>query len=257
MAQLPKISIITAVFNGEQHISKTIESVLGQTYSNLEYIVIDGGSTDKTAEIIKSYGSKIHCFLSERDQGIYDALNKGIALAKGDIIGLLHADDLFAKNSTLSLIAKQFVETQADGVYSDLIYFKKINEIERQTIRYWKSEPFSRNLLMQGWMPPHPTLYLKKAVFQNVGSYDLGYPIAADYDFILRLFQSADFKFSYLPEVTVLMQVGGVSNRNLRKILEKSSQDFEILKKHGFPATSTLIKKNFSKLKQFLSRTSL
>ena len=253
MSTFPKISIITAVYNGEKHIAQTIESVLGQSYTNIEYIVIDGGSTDKTVEIVNRYRNRIQHFVSERDKGIYDALNKGIGFATGDVIGLLHADDTFSGPLTLASIAKIFEGEKADGVYSDLVYIKK-DEGKSRVIRYWESCKFELSLLSQGWMPPHPTLYLKRSIYEQVGKFNLNYPIAADYDFILRVFQTKGLKFFYLSEVTVQMQVGGVSNRNLKKILEKSSQDFEILKQNGIAPVSTLIKKNLSKIKQFIVR---
>jgi glycosyltransferase involved in cell wall biosynthesis len=254
MATSPKISIITAVFNGEKHIAQTIESVLGQTYANVEYIVIDGGSTDKTVELINRYQDRIQHIVSEQDKGIYDALNKGVALATGDVIGLLHADDLFASEKVLESIANRFAETGADGLYADLLYIKRESPTSFQTVRYWKSCDFNPALLKNGWMPAHPTFYLKKSVYAQIGKFNLGYPIAADYDFILRAFKIPGLKFTYLPIVTVHMQIGGVSNRNLKKVYEKSCQDFEILKTHGISPLSTLFKKNFGKLKQFIVR---
>jgi glycosyltransferase involved in cell wall biosynthesis len=254
MSAAPKISIVTAVYNGEQHIAHTLESVLGQSYTNVEYIVIDGGSSDKTLEIINRYREKIAHVVCERDQGIYDALNKGVRLATGDVIGILHADDRFNDQHVLKRIADIFMKEEVDGLYSDLIYIKKTTGRADRTIRYWKSKSFTEKLLRQGWMPPHPTLYLKKSVYNEVGYFNLSYPIAADYDFILRVFKNKNLRFHYLPEVTVHMQVGGVSNRNLKKILEKSSQDYQILHSNGFSPATTLIKKNLSKIKQFISK---
>ena len=254
MATVPKISIITAVFNGEKNIAQTIESVLGQTYPNIEYIVIDGGSKDQTVEIVNRYRDRIQHFVSERDQGIYDALNKGVALATGEIVGILHSDDLYSSAEVIASVVKRFIETHADGVYSDLVYVKDHTDEEVRIIRYWESCEFNSALLADGWMPPHPTLYLKKSIYEKTGKFNLSFPIAADYDFILRVFKTPGLKFAYLPNVTVHMQVGGASNRNLKKILQKSSQDFEILKQNGFQPTMTLIKKNVSKLKQFISR---
>lgn len=254
MSNLPKISIITSVYNGEAHLERAIQSVLAQTYSNVEYVIVDGGSKDGTMGIIERYRGRIHKIVSERDKGIYDALNKGVGLATGDIIGFLHADDTLAHSKVLESIGQKFANENIHGLYSDLNYIRFLPDQTPQIIRYWKSCEYHPRLLAEGWMPPHPTLYLKKSVYDQVGGFDLNYPIAADYDFILRTFKTPGFQFAYLPEVTVRMLVGGVSNRNLKKIYEKSSQDYAILKKQGFSPLFTLLRKNLSKVKQFIER---
>jgi len=246
---IPKISIITAVFNNKKQIIQAIQSVLNQNYSNIEYIVIDGGSTDGTIKAIQGFGDRIQKFHTGHDNGIYDALNKGISLATGEIVGFLHSDDQFAHTSVLSNIAKAFQESGASGIYSDLEYVNA-----EKTIRYWKSCTFNQNLLNQGWMPPHPTLYLKRSIYDELGNFSLQYKISADYDFILRLFNSSKYKFHYLPEVTIKMHTGGVSNRNLKKILEKSKEDYLIIRRHGHSGFSTLFQKNFNKIGQFFFR---
>lgn len=250
----PKISVITAVYNNEHHIEDALQSVLTQSYPNVEVIVIDGGSKDRTMEIVRRYQDKIHVLVSERDQGIYDALNKGIQKATGDVIGFLHSDDLFASAQVLETVAKAFQTNFVDGVYSDLNYVKE-DDKKFQVIRYWKSNSFKMDLLKKGWMPPHPTLYLKKSVYDQIGPFNTQYRISADYDFILRTFNSPQYKFTYLPMVTVQMRVGGESNKNLKKIIQKSSEDFEILSKNGFPTLTTLLLKNISKLNQFFLRS--
>ena len=252
-SEIPRISLITAVYNNANHIEETIQSVLAQNYPNLEYIIIDGGSNDGTLEIIKKYQKFVHKFISEPDLGIYDALNKGIQTASGEVIGFLHSDDHFASSDSLHRIAESFVKNDVAGAYADLEYIKK-NGHSLDVIRHWKSEAFSPALLKRGWMPPHPTLYLKKHVYDSVGLFNLNYKIAADYDMVLRVFSSPDYKFCYIPKVTVRMRFGGASNRNLKKILQKSSEDYKIAKNAGLPALSTLIQKNFSKLIQFFSR---
>lgn len=249
----PRISIITAVYNNERSIRQALESVLGQTYPNIELIVVDGGSKDNTLKIIEEYRPKIHRIISEKDHGIYDALNKGVAAATGDIVGFLHSDDQFASTHAIESIASEFEKGSVDGVYSDLQYVSRAQNTPL-IIRHWQSCDFTPSLLKKGWMPPHPTLYLKRTIYDQVGNFDLKYPIAADYDFILRVFKNSDYRFRYLPQVTVQMQVGGASNRNLKKIMQKSSQDYEILKRHGFTAFATLFNKNFGKLKQLIVR---
>jgi glycosyltransferase involved in cell wall biosynthesis len=250
----PKISIITAVYNNERHIEDALKSVLSQSYPNVELIVIDGGSKDQTMEIVKRYQSKIHTLVSEPDRGIYDALNKGLQKATGDVIGFLHSDDLFASTSVLESIAQVFQKNSVDGVYSDLNYVREVDH-QFQIIRHWKSAPFTPELLQRGWMPPHPTLYLKKSVYETVGLFDLQYRIAADYDFILRTFVLSQLKFSYFPKVTVQMRIGGASNKNLKKIIQKSKEDYQILQKNGYSSVATLLMKNVSKLGQFFARS--
>ena len=251
---LPKISVITAVYNNERHIESALKSVLSQTYANVEYIVIDGGSRDRTMDIVRRYQDRIHSITSEPDGGIYDALNKGISKATGDVIGFLHSDDIFASDRTLENVANAFQKQAVDGVYADLNYILETGDHIR-IIRHWKSNTFQKAQLKSGWMPPHPTLYLKKSVYDACGTFNLDYRISADYDFILRAFGNPEYRFHYLPEVAVQMRVGGASNRNLKKIFQKSSEDYRILTSHGYQAASTLLFKNLSKIGQFFSRS--
>jgi glycosyltransferase len=252
----PKVTIITACFQSEETIAATVESVLSQTWPNIEYLVIDGGSRDQTLARIEPYRDRIAKIVSEKDQGIYDALNKGISLASGEIIGFLHSDDRFAHPRAVENLVKAVLQDQSDGVYSDLEYIRTKGS-EESVLRHWRSEPFQSGLLARGWMPPHPTLYLKRKVYETLGGFDLRYAIAADYDFILRAFQRSDFRWSYLPEVTVQMRVGGASNRNFEQMWKKSREDFAILSHHGISPWFALFLKNISKIPQFLTRNSL
>ena len=221
----PKISIITSVYNNKSTIGDAIESVLSQTYDDIEYIVVDGGSSDGTVDVIKSYGSKITTFVSEADKGIYDGLNKGIALATGDVVAFLHSDDLYAHDDVVQKIADEFLyDTSLDGVYGDLVYTSK-NDTSK-VLRYWKSKEFDIGLLAKGWMPAHPTFFIKREVYKQYGVFDLSFKIAADYDFMLRML-SADMKVKYISEILYKMRVGGVY---------------------------TLFIKNISKVKQFLKK---
>jgi glycosyltransferase len=246
----PTVTLITACFNSESTISTTIESVLSQTYPEIEYLVIDGGSCDQTLSRIDSYRGRISKVVSEKDQGIYDALNKGIALSSGEIIGFLHSDDRFAHPQVIERMVETLVRDGTDGVYSDLEYVRS-----EKVLRHWKSAPFRPGLLSRGWMPPHPTLYLRRSVYDRVGLFDLRYRIAADYDFILRAFTRPDLRWSYLPEVTVQMETGGASNRSFRQVVCKSKEDHAILTSHGFSPWSALVMKNLSKLPQFFRRS--
>lgn len=246
-----KVSIITVVRNSKGTIKDAIESVLNQTYKNIEYIIVDGGSTDGTVEIIKEYGNKIDKFISESDNGIYDGLNKGINLASGDVVGLLHSDDLYNDNRTIEKVVDAFENEELDGVYGDLVYTYK--KETGKILRYWKSKPYSFELLKKGWMPPHPTLFLKKQIYDKYGNFDLNFKIAADYDFMLRILGD-DVKVKYLPEVLYKMRVGGASNKSLKNIVQKSREDLRALKKNNIGGYYSLALKNISKISQFFTR---
>ncbi|APG60421.1 glycosyltransferase family 2 protein [Christiangramia salexigens] len=247
-----KISIITATYNSAQNISSALNSISSQTYKDLELIVIDGASSDNTVELISNNFSGELKIISEKDKGIYDALNKGIQLASGDIIGFVHSDDFLASDSILSTIAEAFNETNADGVYGDLQYVDKENP--EKVIRYWESQQFKPELLNRGWMPAHPTLFLKKEVYQKHGLFDLFYKIAADYDMMLRIFKDPELNFKYVPEVFTKMRVGGASNRSIANIKLKSIEDLKALKVNNvqYPYKALFLK-NFSKLEQFVN----
>ena len=245
-----KISIITAVWNNEETIRDAIESVLSQTYENIEYIVVDGASSDKTTEIVQEYGEKISIFVSEKDKGIYDGLNKGIALATGDLVAFLHSDDLYANGSVIEKIMKKFnADDSLDGVYGDLVYTPK-NDTSK-VLRYWKSKDFNNSLLKQGWMPAHPTFVLKKELYEKYGKFDLSFKIASDYDFMLRVL-SRGIRVVYLPTTLYKMRIGGESNKSLKNIILKSKEDFRALQKNNIGGLWTLFTKNFSKLGQFI-----
>jgi len=247
-----KISIITATYNSAQRILSALNSISTQTYMNIELVVIDGASKDNTIAKIKETFNGDLKIISEKDNGIYDALNKGIAAATGDVIGFVHSDDFLASKEILSKIAFIFQNEKVDGVYGDLQYVNK--EDTSKVIRYWKSEAFKPGLLKKGWMPAHPTLFLKKEVYEKHGLFNLNYNIAADYDLMLRIFSDPTLKFKYLPEVITKMRVGGASNRSLKNIKLKSQEDFKALRANGIKnPLKVLAYKNFSKLGQFVA----
>lgn len=248
-----KISIITATFNSAQNISEALVSISAQSFQDVELVVIDGASTDRTVEIIKNTFSGELKIISEKDKGIYDALNKGIRAATGNIIGFVHSDDFLASTDILAKIAIIFQDQKVDGVYGDLHYVQK--EDTSKVIRYWKSEAFTPELLKKGWMPAHPTLFLKKEVYEKHGLFNLAYNIAADYELILRIFSDPSLKFSYLPQVITKMRVGGASNHSLKNIKLKSQEDLRALRANGIKnPLKVLAHKNFSKLGQFLGQ---
>lgn len=247
-----KISIITIAYNSENSISDAINSVLSQTYPDIEYIIVDGKSKDKTVEIVKSYGNKISKFVSEPDKGIYDALNKGIEMASGDVVGFMHSDDLFADEHVIEKVARLFKEKDVDSIYGDLNYVYK-NDTNK-ILRYWKSDEFSLSRLKFGWMPPHPTFYVKRKIYEKYGGFDIDFKISSDYDSMLRFLGKYKISTAYLPEVMIKMRVGGASNRSLKNIIQKSTEDFRAIRKNKFGNIFTLIFKNLRKVKQFFEK---
>jgi len=247
-----KISIITAVYNNESTIRDAIESVLSQTHNDIEYIVIDGKSTDKTFEIINEYKENIDIIVSEKDAGIYDALNKGIANATGDVVCFLHSDDIYEDEKVVEKVNNLFEKKDVDSVYGDLVYVKK--EDIMNVVRFWKSGEFTQKKLKNGWMPPHPTFFLKREVYENYGSFDTSFKIAADYDTVLRFLGVQKISTAYLPEVLIKMRLGGVSNNGVANLKKKIAEDIKALKKNNIGGYHTIFMKNISKLPQFLKK---
>ena len=244
-----KISIITITYNSAKTLSRALESVQSQTHRDIEHILVDGASTDGTVELIKAY-AKTHPnvkWVSEKDNGIYHALNKGIAMATGDAIGFLHSDDVFNSSDSIGEIVAAFESSQADVVYGDLQYCKG-----NKVVRRWESNEFHPRSLKYGWMPPHPTVYVRKEVYEAVGEYDDWFRISADYDMILRIF-TAGYKTHYIPKVLVCMEVGGASNKNTKARLSKTQEDYIALKKnHVGAGYLTVACKQLRKVRQFL-----
>ena len=246
-----KISVITATWNSAKTVEDTLRSFSSQNYDNTEYIVVDGASSDNTVDIVKSSGVNVDVLLSEKDKGIYDALNKGIKLASGDVVGFLHSDDVYANESVLERIANAFEQDKTDSVYGDLEYVSK--DVPDKVIRKWKSGEFTRERMKNGWMPPHPTFYLKREHYERLGAFDLNYRIAADYDSILRYLWLNKLNAAYIPEVLVKMRVGGESNRSVSNIIQKSREDRRAMMVNGLPWMQALVSKNLSKIPQFFA----
>lgn len=251
-----KVSIITATYNSAHGIEACLDSILSQDYKNIECLIIDGQSKDQTLEIVSQKQKSHSCIkiVSESDKGIYDALNKGIALASGDLIGFVHSDDLLASSNVISKLVSKIHHENLDGVYGDLQYVDKINT--NKIIRFWKSCKFQPELLKRGWLPAHPTLILKKEVYLEHGVFNKSFKIAADYDFMLRILKDSNLKFGYLPKVVTKMRVGGASNRSIKNIIKKSKEDYQAIRSNNIGGIITLLLKNTSKIKQFLIKKS-
>ena len=225
-----KISIITATFNSEKTLKETLDSVLSQTYTDYEHIIVDGSSKDSTMEIVKEYEKKYNGklrYISEKDSGIYDAMNKGIKMATGDVIGILNSDDKYANENVLQTIADKFKETNCDGTYANLVFMDEETMTKPQ--RIWKS---AKGKVKNGWHPAHPTLYLKKEVYDKIGLFDLQFRIVADYDFMLRMMQEKDIKLEYINEVLIHMRAGGTSTAGLKGYVKNLKESHKALVKN-------------------------
>lgn len=246
------ISVITAVFNRAGTVGEALRSVRDQRCSNIEHIVIDGGSTDGTLAVLDAHRAGIAKIISEPDGGLYDALNKGIREASGDVVGFMHADDQFASPMALARIASAFEDPAVGAVYGDLVYVKK-NDVSR-VVRYWRAGQYRRAQLAQGWMPPHPTFYVRRDVYSRFGVFDTRYRIAADYENMLRILWRGRVQAAYIPEVLVRMRLGGVSNLSLFNMLHKSREDYAAMRQNGIGGLQALLLKNVTKLPQFVTK---
>jgi glycosyltransferase len=265
-----KVSVITAVFNNKQYIGDCIKSVVSQTYPDIEYIIIDGGSTDGTLDVISRLthgGSNLMRYeggvtnlqtraprvISEPDNGIYDALNKGIRLATGDVIGFLHADDIYADASVIGKVAAAMSRSNADSCYGDLLYVDKNNP--ERIIRYWKSRPYEKGMFGRGWMPPHPTFFVRKEIYERYGSFNTDFRIASDYELMLRFLEKEKISTWYIPEVLIKMRTGGASNRSVKNMVIKTTEDYKAWRvNHLREKFYTIPFKNLSKIPQFFVR---
>lgn len=248
-----KISIVTAVYNCEATLADAIESVSAQNYDNIEYIVVDGNSSDSTAEIVSRYHNQIDISIRESDKGIYDALNKGIDAATGDIVGFLHADDLLNSADSIGHIAKQFDQESIDAVYGDLLYVSF--EDPTKIVRYWKSGPFNRAKFRYGWMPPHPTVFVKKRIYQSLGNYRIDLGSAADYECMVRLLHKNKLNVNYAPYIINRMRVGGESNASIKNRLKANTADRNAWVENGLkPPFGLRFTKPLRKVPQFFLR---
>ncbi len=239
-----KISIITATRNSCATLQRAILSYISQDYTDKQYIVVDGMSTDCTLDIIKKYRNFIDVFVEKTPQGIYNAINYGIKIASGDVIGLLHSDDFYAYDQVLSDVMTLF-EQGADIVYGDVVYVRENGKIWR----YWKAGDFSPRKLKFGWMPPHTTFFVKRSLYEKYGLYREQMRIAADFEMVLRL-MSKNVKVGYIPKILTIMSAGGESNKNLSNIFQKMKEDRLAARLNGYPGWFTVMFKNLRKIDQ-------
>ncbi len=244
------ISLITVVYNSEQTIERCIQSVLSQDHPHLQYIIIDGNSSDGTLHIIDKYKDRIDIVVSGADNGIYDAMNKGLALANGEVIGTLNADDYFADDKILSQVATVFEHSGVDALYGDLDYVRPDGKV----VRKWRSKAYQSGLFNSGWMPPHPTFYCRRSVFERLGNYDLRYGTAADYELMLRFIHLNNIHIVFLQKTMIKMSIGGVSNSSPGNRIQAWRFDYRAMRNNGvlFPALAILCKP-LRKILQYIS----
>jgi len=248
-----KVSIITVCLNSEDTIERTINSVLSQSYPHIEYIVIDGGSVDRTINIIGQYKEKISKYISEKDEGIYDAMNKGLSFATGDIVGFLNSDDYYVNERVIELIVGFMVADDVCCCYGDLEYVtrKKPDKV----VRSWRSRPYEDGLFKKGWHPPHPTFFVRRHIFKKYGKFDLYYKISADYELMLRLLKKYKVKSCYIPNVLVKMRPAGISNKSLLHILRANIECYRAWRRNNLEISPLVVlRKPLSKLAQVLRK---
>lgn len=246
-----KVSIITVTYNSEKFLADCISSVQMQNYPHIEHIIIDGKSKDGTVGIIKRFEKGIAKWVSETDKGMYDALNKGMQMATGDIVGILNSDDVLDNNHVILQIVNEFVTNKADAVYGDLEYVAQ-DDLEK-VLRIWKGQPYKRERFQMGWMPAHPTFYIKRSMIEKYGGYETHYFSAADYEFMARYLYQHRVSASYLPQLIVRMRIGGASNKNLKQRLRANRRDYLAMKRNKIPfAFIVSILKPLIKLHQFV-----
>jgi len=248
-----KITVITVCYQSAATLADCIQSVAGQEYENLEHWLIDGASTDGSQDLIQSLEHDRLRWISEPDEGLYHAMNKGLGRATGDIVGFLNADDVFDHPTVLQEVAEAFAEPEVQAAYADLCYVDPEDFSKVQ--RYWRAEPFEPGMFRRGWMPPHPTFYARKSVYEEHGNFDTHYRFGADWDLLMRLFEKAKIETRYVPSTWVRMRTGGVTNRSLKNVLRNNWECLRAFSRNGLsPEPLFLVHKLTHRLKQFVAR---
>ena len=251
-----KISVITVCYNSAETIGDTLRSVTGQEYDELEYVVVDGKSTDNTLSILEESRPHISVLISEKDKGLYDAMNKGIKRATGDVIGILNSDDVYQDNQVLAEVARVFNSEDVDAVYGDLVYVDR-NDLSKIK-RYWKAGDYRRGKFLSGWMPPHPTFFVKRKIYEQYGLFNTELRSAADYEIMLRFMHRHDIRVEYLPRIITRMRAGGMSNQTFGHRIKANLEDRKAWAINGLkPYPWTLFMKPVSKLRQYIMRPKL
>lgn len=245
-----KVSLITVTYNSENTLYNTIESIRNQDYPDIEYIIVDGNSTDGTVEIIKNNTDVISKWISEPDNGLYDAMNKGIKLASGNVIGILNSDDFYIDKNVISDIVNCFIENNVDAVHAELFYVEQFNT--DKIVRHWKTGDYTLRAFLNGWHPAHPTLFLKKNVYEKYGSFNLNFRLAADFELMCRLFEKQGLSSSYLKRPIIKMRLGGATSKNLKNIIKQNLECYRAFKVNNIKVSPLyIVNRIIPKLKQY------
>ncbi|MDD5175196.1 MAG: glycosyltransferase family 2 protein [Sterolibacterium sp.] len=245
--------MITVCFNSQATIEDTLKSVATQTYADVEHIIVDGGSSDDTMAIVNSHRGHLASVISEPDRGVYDAMNKGIALSSGDVVGFLNADDIYADPTSLESVAQAFEAPGVEACYADLVYVDK--QDMSKIVRYWQSKEYRYGMCRTGWMPAHPTFFVRRHVYEKFGTFDLQYRLQSDFELTMRLLEVHRIKSVYIPRILVKMRTGGMSNNSYSNVLEGNLEAYRACQKHGMGVTPLFIlRKICSRLPQFFAR---
>lgn len=249
-----KISIVTVCYNSAATIQSTLDSVSRQDYPDIEHIVIDGASKDNTLDIVSKHTSANKVVVSEPDNGIYDAMNKGIKLASGEVVGTLNADDFYIANDVISEVAHIFKDPTIDACFADLVYVDQMDT--DKVVRYWKSQSYTDGLFKKGWMPAHPTFFVRKSVYERLGYFSLNYKIAADFELLFRLVEINKIKTVYLPKVLVKMRLGGTTNASFSNVITQNKEIIATLRRHysNFSLIGFVLRKLTNRFLQFVKR---
>ena len=251
-----RVSIVTVAFNSASTIVDTLDSVARQDHPDIEHIVIDGGSSDGTVDLVRSMGGRVSKFVTEPDAGIYDAMNKSLRLCTGDIIGFLNSDDMYSSERSVSAIVAAFADGGVDAVHGDLVYVRR--DDPECVVRHWKATPFSPGAFSRAWCPAHPTFYVRRSVLERAGSFNTSYKVASDLDLMLRVLELGRANSKLVPQVLVRMRMGGVSNNSVRGIFRQNAEVIAAIRGHGLSVSTPVfaIAKIFRRLHQFVSRPS-
>ncbi|CAN5789324.1 glycosyltransferase family 2 protein [soil metagenome] len=249
-----KISLITVCFNSAKHIQTALESVDAQSWPDIEHLIIDGGSTDGTLEIVRGMPRPWRRVVSEKDNGIYDAMNKGIRMATGDVVGFLNSDDFYASPDALQGVGSVLLDPRVDACYGDLCYVEPHDT--SRVVRYWQSSPFRKKAFLAGWCPPHPTFYLRRSILLKHGAFDLTYSIAADIELMIRMMEVVGIRTRYVPGVLVHMRLGGTTNKSWRNIFTQNREIWRAMRSHGLQPSlpAFVLGKFISRGRQFVTR---
>jgi len=245
-----KITVITVCYNSATTITDTLSSMSNQSYDSIEHIVVDGGSIDKTIDLVKRHGKHVSKIVTGPDGGIYDAMNKGLRLAAGDYVAYLNSDDFYSGNTVIQQVAKAIHETNADAIYGDLSYVKRNDPKTR--VRYWKSQMFQAGSFVRGFAPPHPTFFMKRKLLDELGGFDLSYSLAADFDLMFRALEIKKYASTYVPLELTRMRTGGATNISLKNIIRQNQEILRSLRSHGANVSTAgfILRKLLSRIRQ-------